>query len=53
MKDCTENIEDIAEKPDDDEDERKTIGGGAAEIFYDLRGVDDDPVGYGYRAKQR
>ena len=53
MQDSAENIEDIAEKPDDDEDEGKTVSGGAAKIFYDLRGVDDDPAGYGYGTMKR
>ena len=53
MQDCSNNIENIAEKPDDDKGEGKAIGGRAAKIFYDLRGVDDDPAGYGYRTEKR
>ena len=53
MQHCPENVEDIAESPDDDEEEGKAIGGGAAEILYDLRGVDDNPAGYGNRTADR
>ena len=53
LQDRPKNVEDIAEEPDDDEDEGKTIGGGAAEVFYYLRGVDDDPAGYGNRTTKR
>lgn len=53
LQDRPKNVEDIAEEPDDDEDEGKAIGGGAAEVFYYLRGVDDDPAGYGNRTTKR
>ena len=46
MQDCAEDIEDIAESPDDDKGEREPIGGGAAKVLYDLRRVDDDPASY-------
>ena len=53
MQDCSDNVKNIAKEPDDDEGEGKAIGGGPAKIFYDLRGVDDDPAGYRYRTEKR
>ena len=37
LKDGAENVEDIAEEPDDDEGEGEAVGGGAAEVFDYLR----------------
>lgn len=48
MKDGAEDIEDIAEEPDDDKGEGEAIGGGAAEVFDYLRGKDYDPAGNRY-----
>lgn len=49
LQDCPNDIEDISESPNDDESEGEAICRRAAEVFYDLRDVDDDPGSYGYR----
>lgn len=48
MEDCAEDVEDIAEEPDDDEGEGEAVGGGAAEVLDYLRGENNDPAGNGY-----
>ena len=53
LQDGTEDVEDIAEEPDDDEKKGQAIGGGAAEVLDDLGGKDDDPAGYGYGAVEK
>lgn len=45
LHDCSEDIENIAKQPDNDEEDREAIGGGTAEVCEDLRRIDDDPAG--------
>ena len=47
MQHGAEDVEDIAQQPDDDEEEGQASCGVAAEVFEDLRRKDDDPAGYG------
>ena len=47
LEDGTEDVADVAGEPDDDEEDGEAIGGGAAEVFEDLGGEDDDPAGDG------
>lgn len=42
LKDGSENIEDIAEEPYDDELNRESLGAAPLEVLEDLRGEDDD-----------
>lgn len=44
LQDGSEDVEDIAEQPGDQEDQRETVGGGPAKILDDLRGEYDDPT---------
>lgn len=37
LQDRSQNVEDISQKPDDDELDRKSIGAASLEILYDLR----------------
>lgn len=37
LEDGTQNVEDIAEQPDNDELDRQRIGGASLEVLYDLR----------------
>jgi len=48
LKDGAQDVEDIAEQPDDDEDEGEAIGRCATEVLDYLRGEDNDPACYGY-----
>lgn len=48
LQDSTENVEDIAGEPDDDELEGQAVGRRAAEVLDDLWTEDDDPARYGY-----
>ena len=45
LQNGAENVEDVAEEPDDNEVQRQAIGGAAAEVLDDLGGEDDDPGG--------
>ena len=45
LQNRAQDIEDIASKPYDDEEEGKAIGRGATEVFDDLRREDNDPAG--------
>ena len=47
MQNCPNDVENIAESPNDDESKGETICRRAAEVCYDLRDVDDDPGSYG------
>jgi len=46
LEDGAEDVEDIAEEPDDEEGEGEAVGGGAPEVFDYLGGEDYDPAGY-------
>lgn len=45
-----QNVEDIAEQPDDDKLDGEAFGAAAAEVLDDLGREDDDPAGDGYGA---
>lgn len=42
LQDGSEDVEDIAEQPDDDELDRESIGASALEVLDDLRREDND-----------
>lgn len=51
MEHGTDDVEDITEKPGDDEEERQAVGRCSAEVFNDLRREDNNPAGNGYGAE--
>lgn len=52
LEDGAEDVEDIAQQPDDDELDREAVGRVSSEVFYYLGREDDNPGGNRYRAGQ-